>query len=190
MLSIFNAALTAQGMQEIVSENDGSAEFRVLARNWPAIVEAELEDGAYNFGKLRTTLHNRTAGSLGYSDAFLVPETAIHVRRVHLEDCPRSDVDWVQDGSHIHVNSRGPIVIEYLTVADEHLWSANFVRGVQMKLEAVILRSLKEEFGEAREMEEQAEIYFQRARTKSSKSRRAGPFMRPGSIALARLRRG
>ena len=173
MLGIFNAALVAQGLQEIVSENDGSDEFRVLSRNWPAIVEAELEDGAYFFARREMELHNRTDGQFGFRDAFLIPPDAIHVRRVWDPANPRHQIDYVQDGTHVHVNHSSPITVQYLEVADESLWSANFVRGVQMKLEAVILRALKEEAGEAAAMEAQAETYFQRARTNSSKARSA-----------------
>lgn len=188
MLGIFNAALVAQGLQEIVSENDGSAEFRVLSRNWPAIVEAELEDGAYFFGRREAVLHNRTPGKFGFADAFLIPPEAIHVRRVWDPQNPRRDFDYVQDGTHVHLNRSEPITVQYLEVGDTHLWSANFVRGVQMKLEAVILRALKEEAGEAREMEAQAEVYFQRARTNSSKARSATKPHRLGRIAEARFR--
>lgn len=188
MISIFNAALVAQGMQEIVSENDGSDEFRVLARNWPAIVEAELEDGAYFFARREAVLNNRSDGKFGYEDAFLIPAEAIHVRRVWEPKDPRCSIDYVQDGTHIHVNHPAPLTIQYLEVTEPHLWSANFTRGVQMKLEAVILRALKEEHAEARDMEQQAEIYFQRARTNSSKARSATKPIRRGRIAEARFR--
>ena len=190
MLSIFNAALVAQGLQEIVSENDGSAEFRVLVRNWPAIVEAELEDGAYNFARHEIRLHNREDGAFGYTDKFRVPAEAIHIRRVWDPADPCREFDWVQDGSHVHVSHPDPITIQYLTVAEPHLWSANFTRGVQMKLEAVILRALKEEPGEAQALENQAEVYFQRARTNSSKSRSAKRPIRTGRIAMARFGTG
>ena len=77
-----------------------------------------------------------------------------------------------------------------MIVAQEDLWSANFSRGVQMKLEALILRALKEEETSAARMEMQAEVHFERARAISSKSRSAtSPFMR-GQIATARFRRG
>lgn len=190
MLEIFNAALVSQGYQEIVSENDGSAEFRVLSRNWPAIVEAELEDGAYYFAREEAVLNNRTPGGYGFKHAFLTPLNSIHVRRVWLTDQEWREVDWVQDGTRIHTNQEGPIRIQFLTVSDPHLWSANFVRGVQMKLEAVLLRALKEEAAEAGAMEQQAEIYFQRARTNSSKARSTKPPMHLGQIAGARFGRG
>lgn len=188
MLGIMNAALVAQGMQEIVSENDGSAEFRVLARNWPNIVEAELEDGAYYFARREVVLNNREDGKFGFTDAFLVPLEAIHVRRVWDPENPTVEYDYVQDGAHVHVNHPEPITIQYLEVAETRLWSANFSLGVQKKLEAVILRALKEEFGDAEAMEQRAETYFQRARSNSSKQRSSSNPIRRGRIAEARFR--
>jgi hypothetical protein len=59
-----------------------------------------------------------------------------------------------------------------------------------MKLEAVILRALKEEPGQASDMDARAEIYFERARVKSSRSRSANEPYKEGRFARARFRRG
>ena len=72
MLQIINAALSEQG-QYTVTENDGSDEWMVLSRNWPLIVEAELEDGAYNFTRRQVELLNRNDGKFGFDDAYAVP---------------------------------------------------------------------------------------------------------------------
>lgn len=190
MLDTMNAALISEGYEEIVSENDGSDEWRLLSRNWPTIVEAELEDGNYSFTRQQTFLNTRIDGSFGYDDAYLVPGDALHVRRVWTEDSEgvRSFPDWAQDGQRVHVDEDEGIYVEYLVAADPDLWTANFARGVQMKLQAVIL-SFKEEKGAARAMEEQAEVYFQRARTNSSKSRSPTEPFKPSRFALARFNR-
>lgn len=192
MISIMNAALVAQGQEEVVSMNDGSDEFRVLARNWPGIVEAELEDGMYHFARQSVTLLTRSPGQFGYADAFLLPADTLHVRRLEVERSVWTDeIDWLQDGTHVYLNAGDmPVRAEVMVSSDPDLWSANFARGVQMKLEAVILRALKEEHAEAREMEAQAETYFQRARTASTRARSENRPWRPGRIASARFRRG
>lgn len=190
MIGIMNAALLAQGMDDIISDSDGSVEFIVLSSNWPSIIEAELEDGAYYFTRETATLTDRSDGKFGFDDAYTVPATAIHVRRVWLGKSKEEAV-WSQDGTHIFLNAGDQAVhVEYVVVPDTDLWSANFARGVQMKLEAIVLRSLKEEHREARAMDEQAETYFQRARTNSSKARSATRPFRPGRIARARFGRG
>jgi hypothetical protein len=191
MLGIINSALLAQGQEEIVSENDGSLEWRVLARNWPSIVEAELEDGNYYFTKRQAEIITRVDGQYGFTDAYVVPSDALHVRHVWLvENGSRISIDWVQDGNYVHLESKAGCWIEYIHVGHLNLWSANFSRGVQKKLEAVVLRAIKEEFGEASNIEQEAETYFQRARTNSSKARTPQPVYKKGPIALARNRRG
>lgn len=193
MLGIMNAALLAQGQEEIVVENDGSLEFQTLARNWPGIVEAELEDGNYYFTKKQANLITRVEGLFGYDDGFLVPHDALHVRRLWIEGengC-RLEVPWVQDGQHVYLDSPDGCWVEYIDVSGQHLWSALFSKGIQMKLEALILRSIKEEYSEAAQMEQEADEYLQRARTNSSKARSAKPPYKKGPIARARRgRRG
>lgn len=192
-IGICNAALSAQGQDEIVSENDGTPELRMLSHNWPSIVESELEDGAYFFTKEEATLLSRQDGQYGYEDSYLVPADTLHVRQVWALDSAGDrvvgEVEWVQDGTAVHLNNEYGIIVEYVTDADESLWSANFSRGVQLKLEALIARSMKEETQDAMRLEAQAEVHFQRARTLSSKSRSAKPMTQPGRIALARFSR-
>lgn len=191
MLQIINAALIAQG-QYVVDANDGSDEWDLLSRNWPLIVEAELEDGAYQFNRQQFELNNRVAGLFGFDDGYAVPLTVLHVRSLWTEDTSgvRSFIDWTQDGTNVYVDYDAGVFIEGVICAQEDLWGANFSRGVQMKLEALILRALKEEPGEAARMEAQAEACFDRARAISSKSRSATqPYVR-GQIASARFRRG
>lgn len=193
MLEIINTALLSQGM-ETVSTNDGTDEYRVLAANWPMIVEAELEDGNYSFTRAEATLGAAVSGSYGYAKAYAIPASALHVRNLWFEatDGTRTQVPWTQDSTYVHLDNDDDetVKIEYLVSATSDLWKANFKKGVQAKLEAVILRAVKEEYGEAETMEAQAEVYFQRARTSSSRSRSATSPFRSGPIAEARFRRG
>lgn len=189
MLGIMNAALIAQGQYEIVNENEASDEWRLFSRNWPQIVEAELEDGNYNFTRQDIEATGATAGRFGFEYAYPVPAAALHVRRAWILGVQDTqiDVDWAQDGSFAYCNEADGIHMEFVVSSEPHLWSANFVRGVQCRLEALILRAIKEEASEAQGMEAQADIYFQRARTISSKARRATDVYRKGPIANARF---
>ena len=187
MLSIMNAALLAQGCEEILSENDGSDEWRTLFRNWPGIVEAELEDGAYHFTRQQAHLVTRADGKFGFDDAYLIPAAALHVRQVWLlENGERYAADWLQDDKYVHLNNADGCYIEYLISTEPNLWSANFTRGIQKRCEALLSRALKEEYNDAAALDQEAEAFFQRARTISSKSRSARPMYLKGPIASAR----
>lgn len=191
MLEIMNAALISQGCDELLSHDDGTNEGRLLSLNWAPIVEAELEMSNYSFTKKQTELLTRSDGLFGYDDAYLVPSSALHVRRLWIEQETgvRIFPDWVQDGYRVHVDSTDGVFIEYVESADPSIWSANFAIGVQMKLEAVLLR-FKEEYVSAERMDTSAEIKFQNARTLSSKSRSATEPFKRGRLAQARFNRG
>lgn len=192
MIELMNAALISQGFETIVSESDGSDEYRLLSQNWPLIVEAELEDGFYHFTKRQAALNERVDGKYGYSDGYLVPDAALHVRRLWTEDVDGvRDVghDWVQDGQSVFVNVSDGVTIEYIEAADAGMWSANFSAGVKARLEAVLCR-FREEPREGEAMDQRAESLFQRARTNSSKSRSATEPYALGRFAKARFSRG
>jgi hypothetical protein len=192
MLSIMNAALVSRGWDEIVSVDDGTPEFRAMARNWPLIVEAELEDGLYSFTRKQADLQTRMDGQFGFTDAYLVPMKALHVRHLWVagSDGSKLSVDWSQDGTHVYVNNSTGCMIEYLEAAEAHQWGANFSRGVQYMMEAVLIRAFEGEDAEARSKEAMAAEAFQRARTISSKSRSPSKVFTRTSIASARFSRG
>lgn len=192
MLMIMNAALAVQGYDEIVTDNDGSDEWRLLSRQWPLLVEAELEAGNYHFTRKQAFLNQRQDGLFGFDDAYLVPAEAMHVRRLWTEDDNgerNTDVPWGQDGTRVHVNEPSGVFVEYLIAADPNLWGANFSLAVNMKMQAVLLRN-KEDYAAARDMDSEAEQKFQLARTTSSKARSATEPYKQGRIALARFSRG
>lgn len=190
MTDIMNAALTSQGMDEI-NPAEYPPEHSALSRNWPGIVEAELETGLYEFSRKEANLASRIEGKFGFDDGFAVPYDALHVR--HLAGLnaqgERIKIDWTQDSGFVYVNCPDGVVVEYVVSAATHLWSANFARGVQFKLEAVLLRSVKEETREANQAEAQAEYYFERARTKASQSRDERPMYR-SNLAARRFGHG
>lgn len=192
MLEIMNAALISEGEEEIVAQNDGSPEWRMLSRNWPLIVEPEIEDSNYFFARREENLQSRVDGKYGYDDAYAVPANALHVRHVWVVDQVGQrdmSVSWSQDGDYVYVNSPDGVWIEYAATTDTSFWTANFARGVQLRLQAVILRFREEEQG-ARARDADAEGYFQRARTNSSKARSPVEPFRQGRFARARFGRG
>ena len=192
MIGIMNAALISAGWEDIIQDGDDSVEWRLLSRNWPTIVEGELEDGNYHFTRREDFLATRIDGKFGKEDGFLIPGDVLHVRRCWYvgEDNRRYEPDWTSDAAAVYLDRPEGIYAESIICADPDLWSANFVRGVQHRLEAVILRSLKEEPREAMNMEALAEEHFSRGRARSSQQRSAQPVYKRGPIASARFGRG
>lgn len=192
MLQIMNAALISEGEAEIVAENDGSPEWRMMSRNWPLIVEAELEDSNYFFTRREAELVSRVDGKFGYDDAYAVPADALHIRHAWTVDETGERnlaIEWSQDGQYIYVNSDDGIWVEYIEAADTSFWSANFAMGVKLSLQAVI-RTFHEDTANANARSAEAGIAFQRARTNSSRGRSAKEPFRTGRFALARFGRG
>lgn len=195
MLQLFNQALLSQGEDQILSLNDGSLEYRMLASNWANLIDAELEIGEYRFAREQVFLQNRVDGLFGYRDGYQIPASALHVRTVWFEidgghRPKRVFPDWVQDADAVFVDHPDGVFIEFTATPETNVWSANFSKGIQYRLEAIILRALKEEFSEAQSMDQMAEEYFQRARTTSTKSQSPKEPFKRGPIASARFRRG
>lgn len=192
MLGIMNAALAQRGWDEVVSVNDGTPEFRLMQRQWPRIVEAELEDGNYEFSRQEITLVALTPGRYGFDNSFQLPADTLHVRHVWFEvsgtrtTCDHWSMD--DDGLYLTLPAGADCVIEYIHTSDAAAWSARFATGVQYKLEAALLRGLEGEAQEAAQMDQAGEIEFQKARTKSSKSKSPDPITRQGGLARARFR--
>jgi hypothetical protein len=194
-LQIINAALLSQGQTELAAEDDGSLEWRTLAANWVQVVESELQDGEYAHSIVEIELPSRlAAGKFGYADQYRVPSTVLHVRGAFTEDASGNQIqiaDWYQGWETINVNSASGIWIDAVEDLQEDQFSPLFVMGIQLKMEAIILRAIKEEVSQAREMEQMAEEKLQRARTSSSKSKSPRPFFNPSSrFTRARFSRG
>lgn len=190
MLSVMNAALLAQGQEEILASGDGSVEWRLLFRNWPFIVEAELEKGRYQFTRQESFLESRIPGQFQFEDGYLKALDALHVRRVWTVDDQGHpcDIDWIQNGTHIFCNASAGIWVESLISAEPHLWSATFINGIKHRLEALISRAIKEESADGQRMDDRADTCFEDAMTLSSKGRSATTPFKPGGIS--KIRRG
>lgn len=189
-LKIINAALLSQGQEPLQALNDGSLEWRMLSENWPGIVESELELGGYHFTRKETVNQSRVAGKFGFDDGYLIPAEALHVRNVMYEDDfgLRRSLEWVQDDSYAYCDWSEGVILEYTVCSDEAMWSANFSRGVQLMLEAVILKAIEERRA-ALDMEQMAALSFQNARTHSSRQKSKTDYFKPGG-AFVDARRG
>lgn len=193
LLQIMNAALVSCGLDEIASLDDGTPEFRLLSRNWPLIVESELETGMYEFTRVETFLASRTAGKFGFADGYVLPPAALAVRNCWTLDATGVRLflaNWGQDGTTLYCDQAAGVYVEYVESADPALWSATFARGIQMKLQGEILRALQGDAAAAARMDQDAENQFQKAQALATKQRAARPPHRYSAFAQARFGRG
>lgn len=194
-LGLINAALLAQGQTELTVENDGSLEWRMLAAQWPLIVESELEDGGYAHLFIEQEIETGTQpGRFGYTDRYKIPTDLLHVRRVFTAATDGTNTyydEWYQDATGVNVNVTGGIWIEAVEAADAADFSPLFATGIQRKLEMHIARALKEEHQLADRLEQEANMYLQRARTSAANKSGPKPLFRTDSVfTRARFRRG
>lgn len=183
-IQIFNAALTAT-RNNTVTTNDGSKEWLLLESNWTGIVEAALERGRYNFSRERVDLTSRNDGAFGYDDRYTLPADCLIVRHVYVDEVLTED--WETDADELFINATSGVEAEYVQIADvEQTWSRQFDLGIQLKMEAVCLRGLNEEYAEADRREERADYELLRARSISSGQRGKRRPYREGRVMRAR----
>lgn len=186
--TLFDAALLTTGNSTSVL-GSGSAIWQALEANYDEIVRAAFEVQEYPFGKARTTLTGRSAGRFGYDDAFQMPSDVIHVTDVFLDTytVDHGIRKWEIDAStnELLINADERVVeIEYLKTGLEHTWSANFARGIQKHLEAVI-KMVEEEDNEAVARENSGDAIFLKAGIKASGNRSKRRVFRGGRLVRA-----
>lgn len=190
--TIFNAALLRTGN----SESSDSGLIRAMDANYDEIVRQCFEDGdgAFPFGRARTTLTSRSTGTFGYDDAYVMPSAVVHVIEVYLNEVSCSNLlePWEIDGSIpallVNAGSR-TVELEYVREGLEHTWSAGFALAVQRRLEAVI-KDVEEEFEESSAKDQDADFHLMKASVKGSKNRSTRRVWRRGGGRLVRARRG
>lgn len=189
---IIDAALLRCG-RGIASQEVNLAQ--VIDANYDEIVRAAFEDGDgnYPFGRRRETLTSRSEGRLGYDDAYKVPDGALQIVEVYFNKCAAADIlePWDFDGEtgSVVLNAGGrTIEIEMVFAGLEHHWSANFAKGIQRRLEAVI-KDFLEELEESMVKDQEADALFMKAGIKASKNRSQRRMFKPGGGRLVRARR-
>lgn len=205
-MDIVNAALVETGNGARQVENDGSCENLISNLNWCGIVEAELEDHHYSFARDCMFLTEKADPKFGFPSAYRLPDEVIIVREVFdpatgccPPKCPTiSYDDWEEADCILYVNDcRKPkqscdpdgIWIDFTRVPPVDRWGKNFKLGVKYRLAAIFARGINEEEGVAAGYDAQADLYFRRARQRSSRRYNGGNRLRSkrGRLTSARM---
>lgn len=188
--TIFNAALFRCGLRP----TDQTGVYEAMEANYDEIVRSAFEDATVSlpFGRARTTLTSRSAGDFGFDDSYVLPNDVLHVSEVFFSEYSASDLlePWEVDQSvpSLLVNAEGrTIEIEYIRSGQEDKWSANFARGVQRQLEAVI-KSVVEEPEEEAMRSQEADMFLMKAGLNGSKNRNNRRIFKRGGGRILRAR--
>lgn len=184
-LTIMNMALSASGQPgKEVTEASTGPEYALMDRWYPDIVGAVFEDGDFHFGKERYTLTNRSAGDFGFDDKWLLPSNVLHIIEVFVDAYPTEDWEW--NGDYLYIDANTGVVIEYVVANQEAKWSSKARIAVATKLEALLRRSVNEEYEESRDTDQMANFLIQMAGTHSSKQRGPRRGFRKGFLMKSR----
>ena len=189
-----NQALSASGQpgKEITEASTGP-EFALMDRWYDEIVRDAFESGDFHFGKTRLDLTTRSAGDFGFDDAWLLPNDILHIIKVFVNKYDTED--WERNGKYLYINASSLVAVEYVKSGQEDRWTAAFAKGIVGELEALLRRSINEEYEEGRDTAQMAKFQLQIAGTQSSKQRgqrrpfRKGFLMKSRSHGRQRFRR-
>ncbi len=169
-LTLYNMALSASGQAgKEVTEASVGPEFALLERWYPEIVGAAFEEGDFHFGKQMFTPTTRSAGDFNFDDAWLLPDDVLHIIEVRVNKYDTEDWEW--NGQHLYIDASSGVTVEYIKAGAEHLWSSKAAIAIAGKLEALLRRSINEEYEEGRDTDQAANFQMQMAGTQSSKQR-------------------
>lgn len=182
-----NMALGASGQPgKEVTEASTGPEFALMERWYPEIVGEVFEDGDLHFGKERVTLTTRSAGDFGFDDAWLLPENILHIIQVFVSEYDTED--WERNGDYLYIDAATSVSVEYIKAGQENKWSSKATIAVVRKLEALLRRSINEEYEEGRDTEQAANFLAQMAGTHSSKQRGKRRSHQKGFLMRSRTR--
>lgn len=184
-IDLINAALTATGNEPITSLEDADSQSVVSAANWEAVVGAEF--GSYPWSWTMTTRRlNRVAGDTDttWATAWQVPD-GVEVDRVEVGGRP---VPWESMSDLILTNETEGVVAIGRWRPPVRSWPPLFKTAIVMRLEALFLRAMNEDFAAADTRDKDADRLIRLGR--HADSRKHSPRKPSSPSALLEARRG
>jgi len=183
-LTIINAALTATGNGTIASLEDGQASAMIAAQNYDRLVRAELEAHPWTWAASTWAL-NLLSGTpaTGGQFAWQLPGDVAKVQRVEVAGRP---ITYTRMADQIRCDHDAGVVLVGIRRPDESEWPANFASAMVIRLEALFLRAIGEDYDKAQARDKDADLAFRLARVSDSQGKTAQD---PYQSALLRARR-
>lgn len=182
-IDLINAALTATGNNPITSLEDGTAESDVAASNYWRILGAELvHPWTWAHTTRRLVRVEGTGTDTSWLYAYQVP-VGFEVERIEVGGQP---VAWESMSDLILTSAPDNVVAVGQWLPPIRDWPADFRNALVMRLEALFLRALSEDYEKAGARDKDADMAFRRARNGDSKRRSP---RQPARSALLEARR-
>lgn len=170
-LSLVNAALSATGNQLIQSFDDGTTQAIVASENYERLVRAELiYPWTWNVATRRLE-QIAVPPDAPWEYAYQIPSDVMDVQRVLQADVTATWERWADKILTDSDNSDDYLIAVCRTRPDERLWPADFAHGIALRLEALFLRALSEEYGKADARDAEGEKVLKLARNADAKRR-------------------
>jgi hypothetical protein len=170
-LSLVNAALSATGNERIQTFDDGTAQAVVASENYERIVRAEMAyPWTWNVATRRLA-QITTPPDAPWEYAYQIPTDVLDVQRVLQADVSATWERWADKILTDSDNTDDYLIAVCRTRPDERLWPADFANGIVLRLEALFLRALSEEYGKADARDGEAEKVLKLARNADAKRR-------------------
>lgn len=159
---VANAALAEVGHTQIASLTDGSPAAVTFNTLYEPLVARELTQHAWSWATKteRLVLQGATGNSPAY--AYYLPSGILTPRWLMVGN--RRAAGYELRGNKLLVDIQQDYDLTHTWRAPESDWAADFSEGMRKRLIAVFLRALPVDYPRAREMDQEADYLFQRAR--------------------------
>lgn len=167
-LSRINDQLLITGENPVPVEDDGSNEWNVCSAAFN-IFAAQLERHGWNFATGIEAL-NRVGDSPDnqFDDAFAKPDGCLHIVWVRLDD--RAPFAWRIIDNKVCLTRGSPAAVvtaKFVRDVDESEWSNVFGEALNLYIRAGIYEGIKKDFGAARTLRAEGEVWLAEARTRT-----------------------
>ena len=169
-IAISRKACVYAGVRPINSLEDSSAEGVFCNEMYAEIVRGELSIYSWKFATKYEELNELAEiPEIGYNTAHQAPNDVIHVDTVFNNDKP-IDYDLQRDKVYSNNNAGAVLIMKYRFRADETIWVPYFRLLVIHRLAAGLAFSIARRVEIADSMNQEAEKWFMRAKTKDTQS--------------------
>ena len=169
-LTYINAAALRVGEEAITDASDGSPLGKIASHNYELLVRAELGKHRWRFAS-KTVALNAISGTPDepWLYAYTAPTDLMLLRTVKAGGKP---IPYEQMYNKVLTDTDPDtgVIAHYAWRPPESYWPPFFGEIIIRRLEAMILRSIKERHDEAKERDTAAEVQFREARRLDSQS--------------------